>query len=63
LPFQPRWCELFPLAQLVVIAGGNHFSVNDDLHGVAAAIRSWWQDSSCGQVRGGCRSGRSVFVS
>jgi len=24
LPFQPRWCELFPQAQQGVIAGGNH---------------------------------------
>jgi hypothetical protein len=63
LPFQPSWCALFPHAQQVVIAGGHHFPVNDDPHGAAAAIRSWWQDSSCGQVRGGCRSWRSVFVS
>jgi hypothetical protein len=45
LPFQPRWCELFPQAQQVLNAGGDPFSVNDDLHSVAAAIRSWWQDS------------------
>ena len=28
LPFQPRWCEPFPYAQQVVIAGGNHVPMN-----------------------------------
>jgi hypothetical protein len=28
LPFQPRWCELLPHAQQVVIAGGHHFPMN-----------------------------------
>jgi hypothetical protein len=28
LVFQPRWWELFPHAQQVVIAGGNHFPMN-----------------------------------
>ncbi|HET7516145.1 MAG TPA: hypothetical protein VFN05_00345 [Actinomycetes bacterium] len=45
MPFQPRWCELFPQAQQVLIAGGNHLAVNDDVHGVAAAIWSWRRDS------------------
>jgi pimeloyl-ACP methyl ester carboxylesterase len=40
--FQPRWRELFPHTRQVVIAGGNHFPMNDDAWGVAAAIRSWW---------------------
>jgi pimeloyl-ACP methyl ester carboxylesterase len=43
--FQRRWAELFPRAQQVVIARGNHFPMNDDPHGVAAAIRFWWQHS------------------
>ena len=34
-----------------------------DPYGVAAAIRSWWRDSSWGQVCGGGRSGGLVFVS
>jgi pimeloyl-ACP methyl ester carboxylesterase len=41
LHFQRRWHELFPHVCQVVIASGNHFPVNDDPQGVAAAIRAW----------------------
>ena len=44
--FQRRWRELFPHACQVVVPHGNHFPMNDDPQGVAAAIRSWWQDNS-----------------
>jgi pimeloyl-ACP methyl ester carboxylesterase len=44
--FQRRWHELFPHVRQVVIARGNHFPMNDDPQGVAAAIRAWWQDNS-----------------
>jgi pimeloyl-ACP methyl ester carboxylesterase len=46
LPFQPRWCELLPHAQQVVIAGGNHSPHERDPYGVAVAIWSWRRDSS-----------------
>ena len=46
LHFQARWRELFPHARQVVVPRGNHFPMNDDPLGVAAAIRSWWQHSS-----------------
>jgi pimeloyl-ACP methyl ester carboxylesterase len=46
LHFQRRWHELFPHVRQVVIARGNHFPMNDDPQGVAAAIRAWWQDNS-----------------
>jgi hypothetical protein len=63
LPFQPRWCELFPHAEQVVIADGNHFPMNM----IPMAWR--WRSGRGGrtaagpQVRGGGRSWRSVFVS
>jgi pimeloyl-ACP methyl ester carboxylesterase len=44
--FQQRWRELYPHARQVVVPHGNHFPMNDDPRGVAAAIRSWWQDNS-----------------
>jgi pimeloyl-ACP methyl ester carboxylesterase len=44
--FQRRWRELFPHARQVVVARGNHFPMNDDPQGVAAAIRSWFQEVS-----------------
>ena len=42
--FQRRWRELLPHARQIVVARGNHFPMNDDPPGVAAAIRSWWQE-------------------
>jgi haloalkane dehalogenase len=42
--FQRRWRELFPHARQVLVARGNHFPMNDDPPGVAAAIGSWWQE-------------------
>lgn len=44
--FQQRWSEIFPHARQVVVLHGNHFPMNDDPHGVAVAVRSWWQDRS-----------------
>ena len=42
--FQRRWRAIFPHARQVVVARGNHFPMNDDPQGVAAAIGSWWQE-------------------
>jgi pimeloyl-ACP methyl ester carboxylesterase len=42
--FQRRWRELFPRARQVVVRRGNHFPMNDDPAGVAAAIRTWWHE-------------------
>lgn len=39
--FQDRWLELFPHAQQVVVARGNHFPMCDDPQLVAGAIRVW----------------------
>jgi pimeloyl-ACP methyl ester carboxylesterase len=44
--FQRRWRELYPHARQVIVPHGNHFPMNDDPQGVAAAIRSWWQDDA-----------------
>ena len=41
LGFQPRWKKLFPDAQQVVVATGNHFPMCDDPDLVADAIRAW----------------------
>ncbi len=39
--FQPRWLELFPGAEQVVVPRGNHFPMCDDPQLVARAIRDW----------------------
>lgn len=44
LGFQPRWKKLFPDAQQVVVAKGNHFPMCDDPDLVADAIRAWHRD-------------------
>jgi len=42
--FQARWKELFPAAQQVVIAKGNHFPMCDDPDFVAQTIRAWHRE-------------------
>ena len=39
--FQPRWKDLFPAAEQLVIAGGNHFPMCDAPDFVASSIRAW----------------------
>ena len=41
LGFQPRWKQIFPDAQQLVVAKGNHFPMCDDPDLVANAIRTW----------------------
>ena len=41
LGFQPRWKQLFPDAQQIVVAKGNHFPMCDDPELVASTIRTW----------------------
>jgi pimeloyl-ACP methyl ester carboxylesterase len=42
--FQPRWKQLFPEAQQVVVPKGNHFPMCDAPGLVANSIRSWHQE-------------------
>jgi pimeloyl-ACP methyl ester carboxylesterase len=44
LGFQPRWRNLFPDAQQVVVSGGNHFPMCDDPALVASSIRAWHRE-------------------
>jgi haloalkane dehalogenase len=44
LGFQPRWKQLFPEAQQVVVPKGNHFPMCDAPDLVANSIRSWHQE-------------------
>jgi haloalkane dehalogenase len=44
LGFQPRWKQLFPGAQQVVVPKGNHFPMCDAPDLVANSIRSWHQE-------------------
>ncbi|WP_375481927.1 alpha/beta fold hydrolase [uncultured Mycobacterium sp.] len=39
--FGKRWKQLFPHAEQHIIAGGNHYPMGDDPHGVAEWIRHW----------------------
>jgi haloalkane dehalogenase len=41
LGFQPRWKELFPHAQQIVVPKGHHFPMCDAPDLVADSIRSW----------------------
>src|SRR5215471_1540469 len=44
LGFQPRWKQLFPEAQQVVVPKGNHFPMCDAPDLVANRIRSWHKE-------------------
>ena len=44
LRFQPRWKALFPDAQQVVIARGNHYPMCDDPDLVARTISAWHRE-------------------
>ncbi len=44
LGFQPRWKAMFPDAQQIVVARGNHFPMCDDPDLVADAIRKWHRE-------------------
>jgi haloalkane dehalogenase len=44
LGFQPRWKNLFPDVQQVVVSGGNHFPMCDDPALVASSIRAWHRE-------------------
>lgn len=44
LGFQPRWKAMFPDAQQIVIAKGNHFPMCDAPDLVADAIRTWHRE-------------------
>ena len=46
LGFQPRWKELFPDVQQVVVAKGNHFPMCDDPDLVASSIRTFVEEVS-----------------
>jgi haloalkane dehalogenase len=41
LGFQPRWKQMFPEAQQIVVSKGNHFPMCDDPGLVASTIRAW----------------------
>ena len=45
LGFQPRWKELLPRAQLVVVSKGNHFPMCDNPNLVAMSIRELHRES------------------
>jgi haloalkane dehalogenase len=42
--FMQRWQEMFPNNRNYIIDGGTHFPQEDDPHGIAEAIRRWWQE-------------------
>jgi haloalkane dehalogenase len=44
LAFQPRWKQLFPDAEQVVVSHGNHFPMCDDPDLVASAIREFHRE-------------------
>jgi pimeloyl-ACP methyl ester carboxylesterase len=51
LGFQPRWKELFPRAQQVLVPRGNHFPMCDAPDLVAETIRVWYRERVASEAR------------